>query len=388
MTAAANGGVEPFSVAVPDAVLNDLSERLERTRWPDQIPGTDWQYGTDLQYLRGLCDYWRDGYDWRKTEQRFNAWDQVTTEIDGQRIHVIHARSPEPDAMPLLLMHGWPGSVAEFLEVIDPLRDPAAHGGDAADAFHVVCPSLPGYGFSGPTTERGWNARRIARAMATLMPRLGYERYCTQGGDWGATVSNYLALHDPDHLIGIHLSMVAAGPPPGADGSEILPEEQEWVAATGAFFVQEAGYQQMQGTRPQTLAYGLHDSPAGLAGWLVEKFRAWSDCGGDLESSFTKDELLTNLTVYWVTQTMNSSARLYYEAMHSGEFQPIEQHIDVPTGCAIFPKDTVRSPRAWAEHAWNVRQWTVMPRGGHFPALEEPDLLLADVRAFYRDLRR
>ncbi len=369
----------PFTVEVPDAVLDDLRDRLARTRWPDQIPGTAWEYGTDLAYLRDLCSYWAAGFDWRAAERRLNRWPQVVTEIDGQTIHTIHARADEADALPLLVLHGWPGSVAEMLEIIEPLR----RGG-----CHVVCPSLPGFGFSGPTGARGWNVARIAAAMVELMARLGYPRFATLGGDWGATTSNHLARNHPAHLIGIYLTMVAAGPPPGSDGSELSATEQEWVAASARFFAEESGYIQIQGTRPQTLAYGLTDSPAGLAGWIVEKLRAWSDCGGDVESVMTRDQILTNITVYWVTATANSAARLYLEAMRAGEFQPLPVRIDVPTGCAIFPKETVRAPRAWAEHAWNVQHWTEMPRGGHFAALEAPDLLVEDVLAFYRGLSR
>lgn len=377
--------IEPFRVDVPDGVLEDLRERLGRTRWPDQIPDSAWEYGTDVDYLRQLCDYWRDGYDWRKAEAKFNGWEQGLTTIDGQRIHFIHARSPVPDAVPLLVLHGWPGSVAEFLKIIDPLRDPQAHGGDAADAFHVVCPSLPGFGFSGPTTARGWKPSRIAAAMAELMTRLGYDRFGAHGGDWGATTSNYLAQIAADRMIGLHLSMVAAGPPAGA---ALTPADELRLQEISDFFTQEAGYQQIQGTRPQTLGYALNDSPAGLAGWIVEKFRAWSDCDGDVETAITRDEMLTDITVYWVTQTANSSARIYYEAMHGGEYAPLPTRIEVPTGCAIFPKETVRAPRSWAESAWNVQHWTEMPKGGHFPALEQPQLLVDDIRAFFRVIRK
>ena len=375
--------MRPFRVDVPDAVLDDLRDRLARTRWPDQIPGPAWEYGTDLAYLRDLCDYWRDGFDWRGAEQRLNRWPHVTTEIDGQSIHAIHARADDAHALPLLVLHGWPGSVAELLEIVEPLRHPAA----PSDAFHVVCASLPGFGFSGPTRERGWNVARIAAAMVELMDRLGYPRFATLGGDWGATTSNYLARNHPGHLVGIYLTLVAAGPPPDSDGSELSAAEREWVAASARFLAEESGYIQIQGTRPQTLAYGLNDSPAGLAGWIVEKLRAWSDCGGDLESVMTRDQILTNITVYWVTATANSAARIYLEAMRAGEFQPLDGRIEVPTGCAIFPKETVRAPRPWAELVWNVQHWTEMPRGGHFAALEVPELLVNDVRAFYRGLR-
>jgi microsomal epoxide hydrolase len=370
-------GIEPFTASVADDVLADLAERLRHTRWPDQIAGTAWEYGTDLDYLRDLVGYWADGFDWRATEARINGWPQGRATIDGQPIHFIHARSDAAGALPLLVLHGWPGSIMEMLGVIEPLRE----------SFHVVCASLPGFGFSGPTSQRGWHPRRIAAAMVELMERLDYPRFATLGGDWGATVSNYIGLDFPEHLYGLYLTMVAAGPPEGSDGSELRENEKEWVAANAAFFAEESGYLQIQATRPQTLAYGLTDSPAGLAAWIVEKLRAWSDCGGDLESAISRDDILANITLYWVTGTANSAARIYLEAMRAGQLQPIATRIDVPTGCAIFPKETVRSPKAWAEQAWDVRHWTEMPRGGHFAALEVPELLVPDVRAFYRGLR-
>ena len=358
-------------------MLEDLAGRLRHTRWPDQLAATSWEYGTDLDYLQDLVGYWADGFDWRAVEARINGWPQGIATIDGQPIHFIHARSDATDAMPLLVLHGWPGSIIEMLGVIDPLRA----------SFDVVCVSLPGFGFSGPTTERGWHPRRIAAAVVELMGRLGYPRFGTLGGDWGATISNYIGLDFPEHLYGLYLTMVAAGPPAGSDGSELRDNEKEWVAANAAFFAEESGYLQIQATRPQTLAYGLTDSPAGLAGWIVEKLRAWSDCGGDLESAISRDDILANITLYWVTGTANSAARIYLEAMRAGQLQPIASRIQVPTACAIFPKETVRSPRAWADEAWDVRRWTEMPRGGHFAALEVPDLLVPDVCAFYRELR-
>jgi pimeloyl-ACP methyl ester carboxylesterase len=379
--------IEPFQVSVPQAVLADLRERLEKTRWPDQIVDTGWEYGTDLDYLRDLCDYWARRFDWRAAESRLNSWPNGTTEVDGQRIHFIHARSDRPDALPLLVLHGWPGSVFEMLKIIEPLRNPDSTGGDAGDSFHVVCASLPGFGFSGPTKERGWHPRRIAAAMVQVMERLGYDRFGCLGGDWGATTSNYMGLDFSDRLRGMYLTMVATGPPPGADGSELNEEEKEWLAASARFFAEESGYLQIQGTRPQTLAYALTDSPAGLAGWQVEKFRAWSDCDGDLEKAIERDDLLANISLYWITGTANSSSRIYLEAMRAGQFQPIADRIEVPTGAALFPKETVKSPRPWAERAWNIRRWTTMPKGGHFAALEVPDLLVDDVRAFYRELR-
>jgi pimeloyl-ACP methyl ester carboxylesterase len=378
--------IEPFVVDIDPAVLDDLRQRLHATRWPDQLAGTGWDYGTDLGYLRELCGYWADAFDWDAAQRRLNRWPQFVTEIDGQRIHFIHARAERPDAIPLLVLHGWPGSVAEMLPIVEPLRHPSAN--DGGPAFDVVCVSLPGFGFSGPTTDTGWHVRRIAAAMVELMARLGHQKFCALGGDWGATTCNYLGLEFAEHLDGMYLTMAAAGPPAGSDMSDLSDRERAWLAESAEFFVREAGYLQMQGTRPQTLAYAMNDSPAGLAGWIVEKFRAWSDCDGDLESAISRDDLLTNITVYWVTQTANSSFRIYLEAMRAGQFQPIATRIEVPTGCAIFPKETVKSPRAWAERAWDLRQWTEMPKGGHFPALEVPELLVRDVRNFFGELKR
>jgi microsomal epoxide hydrolase len=381
--------IERFRVEVPDAVLRDLRERLGRARFPDQIEGAGWDYGTELHTLRELCEYWREKFDWRAQEAALNRFDQFTTVIDGQRVHFVHQRSKEKNALPLLVTHGWPGSVFEFHKILGPLTDPAAHGGDARDAFHVVCPSMPGYGFSGPTGERGWDVRRVAETEAKLMARLGYGRYGAQGGDWGAIVTTQLGLLDAAHVAGIHLNMVVAGPPPGvANPAEgLTPTELQALGDMGAFQKNETGYQQIQGTKPQTLAYGLNDSPVGLAAWIVEKFRTWSDCGGDVERRFTKDELLTNVMIYWVTQTIGSSVRLYCETMRSGRFGPADARVEVPTGCAIFPKEIIRPPRRWAEARFNVKRWTEMPAGGHFAALEEPERLVDDVRAFFREVR-
>ncbi|MDP9435613.1 MAG: epoxide hydrolase [Actinomycetota bacterium] len=376
---------EPFAVAVAQSVLDDLSARLRATRWPDALPGSGWDYGTDLGYLRDLCRTWADGFDWRRQEARLNAWPQHVTEIDGARLHYLHARSPHPGALPLLLTHGWPGSVVEFLSVLGPLVDPPAHGGDPADAFTVVCPSIPGYGWSGPTRERGWDVRRVARALAALMAELGHDRYGAQGGDWGGIATAHLGVLDAAHLVGIHLNMANA-PRPRGDDSTLDAQEQADLADMRAFKARETGYQAIQGTKPQTLAYALNDSPAGLAGWVVEKFRAWSDCGGDVESVVDRDDLLANLTTYWVTGTAGSAARLYYETFCALPVMPT-QRVEVPTAVARFPREIYRPPRAWVEAAFDLRRWTVMPRGGHFAALEQPDLLVEDVRAFFRDLR-
>jgi epoxide hydrolase len=382
----ATNELRPFRVDVPDAVLDDLRDRLARTRWPDQIPNSGWDYGTDLAYLQDLCDHWRAKFDWRAQEDRFNQWPHFLTEIDGENIHFIHARSPEPDALPLVITHGWPGSVSEFLDIIEPLRDPRAQGGDPADAFHVVAPSLPGYGWSGPTTAPGWDAQRVAEAWKTLMARLGYDRYGAQGGDWGAMVSARLAATDPEHLAGLHSNMLLAFP---ADPSTVPLTDSEAadLAAAGEFMTKGAAYQEIQGKNPQTLGYGLTDSPAGLAGWIVEKFWAWTDNNGNPEDAVTRDQILTNLTVYWVTQTINSSIRLYCESQRGQNFGPTEAYVSVPTGVAVFPKEIFRIPRAYAEARFNVQRYTRFDRGGHFAALEEPDLLIADIRDFFREVR-
>src|SRR6516165_5024536 len=298
--------ITPFQVEVSDQVLADLRDRLSRTRYPNQIAGVDWDQGTDLTYLKELVDYWLDRYDWRANEARLNQVDQFTTSIDGQRIHFVHARSPRPDALPLLLSHGWPGSIVEFLGVIDPLRDPGSHGASTTDAFHVIAPSLPGYAFSGPTTEPGWHPRRIAHAYLQLMDELGYQRFGVQGGDWGSIVTANMADLAPAQVVGLHLNFVAVPRPRDEDPSQLSPEESSAVAAMSEWRRSGAGYQEIQGTKPQTLGYSLEDSPAGLAAWIIEKFRAWSDCGGDIERSFTKDQLLTNVTAYWVTATATS----------------------------------------------------------------------------------
>ncbi len=381
--------IERFEISVDDTVLDDLRERLARTRFPDQIPGTGWDYGTDLSYLKELCSYWRDKFDWRTQEALLNRFEHYRTEIDGETLHFVHARSKVEGALPLVVLHGWPGSVFEFHKIIGPLSDPEAHGGDAGDAFHVVCPSLPGYGWSGPTRHTGVDVRRAGELISALMARLGYARYGAQGGDWGAIITTSMALTDPAHLAGIHLNLVIAGPPEGVENplEGISPEEAAGIAATGEFMQKETGYQQIQGTKPQTLGYGLNDSPAGLAAWIVEKFRTWSDCGGDVESRFSRDELLTNIMIYWATQTINSSVRLYCETMRTGRFGPPDARVEVPTGCAVFPKEILRPPRKWAEARFNVKQWTTMKSGGHFAALEEPEALVDDIRSFFRIVR-
>jgi pimeloyl-ACP methyl ester carboxylesterase len=371
---------KPF-LHVPEEVLDDLRRRLNRTRLPNAIEGIGWDQGTHRDYLEGLLHYWCDEYDWRVAESRLNELEHVATTIDGQRIHAIHARSPEPSALPLVITHGWPGSVVEFLDIIGPLNDPRAHGGDPADAFHVVCPSLPGYAFSGPTHERGWHPRRIAAAWAECMGSLGYERYGAQGGDWGSVVSSNLADLRPDSVVGLHLNFVTVRPP--KDAPPLTSEEQAAFDRVGEWARTGAGYQEIQGTRPQTLGYGLEDSPAGLCAWIVEKFREWSDDFG----SFSNDQLLTNVMVYWITRTATSSARLYWEMRQARREAIPQARVDVPTGIANFPGEITRMPRAWVEHRYNVTHWTEPERGGHFAAMEVPGLFVDDVRTFFRTVR-
>jgi len=379
--------VRPITIAVPDAVLEDLRARLDRTRLPDQIPGTGWDYGTDRAYLEGLLEYWRNGYDWREQERRINALDNYVTRIDGVDVHFIHVRSPEPNAMPLLMTHGWPGSFVEFLDLVGPLTDPAAYGGDAADAFDLVIPSLPGFGFSGKPMERGYGPERMSDILAALMERLGYDRYGAQGGDWGAIISRSLAGNYPDHVIGLHSNFILGGPAPGVDpAAGVSPEEMAMREERTEAFAEGSAYQEIQGTKPQTLAYGLNDSPAGLAAWIVEKFQGWTDNDGTPDSAIDRDAMLTNVTLYWVTQTISSSTRIYYESRHAPTTRPV-RFVEVPTAGAIFPKEIYFTPRAWAESRYNIVRWTVMPRGGHFAALEQPELLVDDVRAFFRELR-
>lgn len=383
--------VTPFTIAVPDAEIADLKRRLANTRLPDQLPGTSWEYGTDRAYLEELLDYWQNEFDWRAQEATLNSFDQFTTPIDGVPMHFIHERSPNPDAIPLLLVHGWPGSVSEFTAILGPLTNPTAHGGDARDAFHVIAPSLPGFGFSGIPTERGYSPEKIAHVLAALMERLGYEQYALAGGDWGAIINRYLAWNYPDRLIGLHSNMILAGAPEDeALRNAVTEEEQAMRTARGAYMANEVAYQQIQGTKPQSLGYGLNDSPAGTAAWIVEKFHGWTDmpqgADGDLDEHIGKDELLTNISIYWFTQTITSSTRIYFESRNNPVENPIG-YVDVPTGAAIFPAEIFITPRAWVEAAYDLRHWTVMPEGGHFAAVEQPRLYLDDVRAFYRLLR-
>jgi microsomal epoxide hydrolase len=381
--------VQPYRIHIEDAVLDDLKDRLARTRWPDEIPGSDWDYGSNLAYIKELVEYWRTEFDWRAQEEKLNRFPHFMTNIEGIDIHFIHQKGTGPNPMPLVVTHGWPSTFFEITKIIPLLADPASHGGSAEDSFDVVVPSMPGYGFSGLTNDRGMSVFKVGDLWPKLMTdALGYQRFGAQGGDWGAAVTTHLGYAYPDQLIGIHLTAVTRPTPYMGPGSRPLNEaEQRFLDERTAWQQAEGGYSHIQGTKPQTLSYGLNDSPAGLAAWIVEKYRTWSDCNGDVESKYTKDELLTNITIYWVTQTINASTRLYYETQRIDWNLAQDDGIRVPTGVAAFPHEISRPPREWAERSYNVQRWTQMPRGGHFAALEEPAMLVDDIRAFFRPLR-
>ncbi|MGW1062026.1 epoxide hydrolase family protein [Micromonospora rubida] len=382
-----NNEIRPFRIDVPQSALDHLADRLGRTRWGQPLPGNDWERGVPVEYLRQLARYWASGYDWRAHEARLNAYPQFTTEIDGQNIHFLHVRSAEPDALPLVLSHGWPGSIVEFLDVVGPLTDPRAHGGDPADAFDLIIPSLPGFGFSGPIREAGWDSRRIASAFAELMRRLGYRQYGAQGGDFGAFISPDLGRVDPDHVVGVHVNAATAGFIPfgeidPADLAELSAADKARLERMNAFLGEGNGYFQIQATRPQTLAHALTDSPAGQLAWIVEKFKEWTHGGGLPEDAVDRDLILTNVMLYWLTGTAGSAANIYYESMHSHNWPTPS---GVPTGVAVFAEDI--AIRRYAEQGNTIVHWSEFDRGGHFAALESPDLLVEDVRAFFRRLR-
>jgi pimeloyl-ACP methyl ester carboxylesterase len=377
--------IESFRIDVAQADLDDLHRRLDATRWPDELPGVGWTRGVPLAYLKELADHWRHGYDWRAHEARLNEFPQFTTEIDGTRMHFLHVRSAVEDATPLMLIHGWPGSVVEFLDLIGPLTDPAAHGGDPADAFHLVIPSLPGHGFSGPIVEAGWTDGRVAKAFTELMARLGYERYGVQGGDVGSFVAPEMGRLAPEKVIGVHVN----GPVTFPTGEEVslTEREQQRMALFERFQEDMSGYMQIQGTRPQTIAYGLADSPTGQLAWIAEKFYEWTDPAAKLpEDAVDRDRLLTNVMLYWLTNTARSAANLYYERFHDAAMWAPRAVSPVPTGVAVFTTDI--SIRRFAEKANTITHWAEYERGGHFAALEAPDLLIADVREFFRGIRR
>jgi pimeloyl-ACP methyl ester carboxylesterase len=379
--------IRPFRIDIPQADIDDLRERLARTRWSADLPGVGWSRGVPTDYLRDLAEHWRTVYDWRAWEARLNQHPQLTTTIDGQTVHFLHVRSPEPEATPLMLIHGWPGSIVEFLDLIGPLSDPRAHGGDPADAFHLVIPSVPGHGFSVPLSEPGWTHRRIARAFTELMARLGYDRYGVQGGDIGAAQAPEMGRLDPEHVVGIHVNALVTFAP---DDAEAIPDltdaERERLALYRTFHQEQMGYLQLQGTRPQTLAHALTDSPIGQLAWIVEKFKEWTDPSAELpENAVDRDQMLTNVSIYWFTGTAGSSANLYYETYHDPSMSagPPERS-PVPTAVAVSPVDA--PIRRFADPVHTIARWTELDSGGHFAAMEAPDFLVTDLRAFFRSL--
>ncbi len=381
--------IEKFTINVPDSVLLDLHRRLDATRWPDELEGAAWDYGANLAYMKSLVQYWRNGYDWRQQEATLNQLPQYRVNIDGLNIHFVHVRGKGPAPMPLVITHGWPGSFMEMVKIIPLLTDPAAHGGKAEDAFDLVIPSLPGYGFSDKPRERDMDPTKIAAIWVKMMQELGYQRFAAQGGDWGSIVSIALGLGHPGRVIGLHVNYIAGR---FLLGGTINQPQSEQIASAylnelRGWWDSEGGYSHVQGTRPQTLSYGLNDSPAGLAAWIIEKFRTWSDCGGNVESVFTRDELLTNVMIYWATETMSSSVRLYYETRERPLRLAPGNRVAPQVAVTLFPGEIAMPPRALAERGMNIVRWTEMPKGGHFAAMEQPELLARDIREFFRPLR-
>ena len=379
----------PFAIAITDAQLDDLHRRLRHARWPMPAAGHGWDDGTEPGYLADLMAYWRTGFDWRAEEARLNAMPQFTAPIDDATVHFVHRRGVGPDPFPLVITHGWPGSFIEMERILPLLADPARHGGDARDAFHVVVPSLPGFGFSSAPRTPGTGPFEIAGLWARLMRGLGYHRFGAQGGDWGASVSTWLAVRHPELVAGLHLNFIPGSfrPPLGEGQPPLSDVEQAFVAKAASWADAEGAYAHIHGTRPQTLGYALADSPTGLAAWIVEKFRAWSDCGGDVETAFGRDALLANIALYWFTGTIGSSMRLYLEGRRRPlHFKPGE-HVRPPLGVAQFPYELPMPPRAWVARVYDVTRWTMMPSGGHFAAMEAPELLAQEIRAFFRPLR-
>ncbi|ANY76327.1 epoxide hydrolase [Paenibacillus ihbetae] len=372
--------IQTFRIAIPQQKLDDLKERLSRTRWPVELPDVEGNDGVPLGYMKELVEYWRTSYDWRKHEAQLNEYPQFTTRIDGTNIHFLHVRSPEKDAFPLILTHGWPGSIVEFLDIIGPLTDPRSYGEDPAKAFHVVIPSIPGFGFSGPTPDSGWNGQRIAHAWAELMRRLGYDHYGAQGGDFGSAISRILAAVDKDHVRGVHLNYLFVMPKPDDQLSDLSKEDQDRIAHLKRYVTSPAGYMVLQSTRPQTISYALSDSPVGQLAWITEKFMEWVDPACPIGI----DRLLTNVMLYWITGTAGSSARLYYESAQS-KGRPVS--CPVPLGVAVFPYDLALPVRRLAEQQYDIVHWTEFEHGGHFAAMEVPDLLTNDIRNFFSRFR-
>lgn len=379
--------IERFHIQVSDEVLDDLKYRLEHIRWPDQLENSGWERGTEINYLKSLIPYWKEQYDWRAQERELNCFSQFYCNVDGIDIHFVHEKGKGPNPIPIILTHGWPDSFLRYQKIIPLLTDPESYGGNPEDSFDVIVPSLPGFGFSSKSKHSDVNNYRVSELWAKLMTeKLSYSKFAAAGGDIGSGVTRYLALNHPELLIGIHLTdigiirelMISQ------DKAELSDEEINYKKTAFEWISNEGGYMSIQSTKPQTLAYGLSDSPVGLAAWIIEKFREWSDCKGDLSKSFSKDELLTNIMIYWVTNTIGSSANIYYENMHS---LPPMGHIDVPTGIALFPADVLLPPKEWAMHNLNITRFTTMPRGGHFTAMEDPENLAEEIRAFFRPYR-
>jgi microsomal epoxide hydrolase len=385
--------MKPFRIEIPEADLDDLRRRLAATRWAPASPAAGWERGVPLDYLRELAEYWRTEFDWRAVEARLNSFPQYRTEIDGTTVHLLHVRSPEPDATPLLMANGWPSSFVEFADVIGPLTDPRAHGGDPADAFHLVIPSLPGFGFSTPLSGPGWTFARVAAAWARLMARLGYDRYLVQGGDLGSWVGQILAGTDAEHVAGLHLNFLAT--PPGPDPQDLAGLEPAELARLGRlqeFGERGSAYMVVQSTRPQTIGYALNDSPVGQLAWIIDKFHAWADVQKVPEDAVDRDLLLANASLYWFTGSGASSAQAYFDNAAllptAPTRPPAPPVLDTPLGVAIFPHDPAQPIRRFAErHFSDNAHWSEFDRGGHFPAAEEPDLLVADLRAFAATLR-
>jgi pimeloyl-ACP methyl ester carboxylesterase len=380
--------IERFSLPYSEGAVADMRSRLAHTRWPDEIPGSGWEYGANLDFMRELCDYWRDGFDWKMQVEKLSAFSHYRCLRDGIGIHFIHEPSQGPAPLPLILTHGWPGSFLEMLKIIPPLTDPASYGGDPADSFDVVVPSLPGFGFSDRPTRRGMNTFRIAELWSGLMEELGYERFAAQGGDFGASVSTILGLRHSRQVVGIHLNYIPGSYRPYLEpDTKLASSEKSFLDDADRWYADKGAYAHLQRNTPLTAAYGLNDSPAALAAWMVEKFRDWADCDGDVERRFSKDELLSNLTLYWMTETIHSSCRLYHETMKAPLHLAQGERVRVPCGIAHFPKEAPFPPRAWIERGFNIQSWTEMPSGGHFAAAEEPGLLARDIATFFRPLR-
>jgi pimeloyl-ACP methyl ester carboxylesterase len=375
--------IKKFEIHASEGDLDDLKRRLRATRWPEPETVNDWSQGVPLAYLQQFCDYWASNYNWRKREARLNAFPQFRTEIDSVGIHFLHVRSRHSGATPLIITHGWPSSIFEFIKVISPLTDPAVHGGQAADAFHVVCPSLPGFGFSDKPKQPGWGVEKIARAWSDLMQRLGYDWYYAQGGDWGSAVTTAIAFQDTEHCHGIHITLPNVGSDP-ENMSNLTEEEKDGLAALKYYWDWDSGFSKEQSTRPQTIGYGLVDSPVGQAAWILEKFWAWTDCHGNPESVLTRDEMLDDIMLYWLPRAAASSARLYWESFLKTRLDPVR----IPVGVSVFPKEIFRVSRRWAEKRYqNLVYWNQLDRGGHFPALEQPELFAQEVRACFRKMR-